>query len=167
MPVAEKFPVNNGKIFVLAIILPQLAGVLGSVFTIPSIPTWYAGLVKPSLSVPNWVFGPVWTTLFFLMGVSLYLVLSAPKSGKIGRERKQAIIVFGVQLFLNTLWSFVFFGLHKPGIALLEIKVLWLAIAVTIVCFYRISRWAAYLLVPYILWVSFAAYLNYAIWMLN
>lgn len=160
-------PMKNVKIFVLAIILPQLAGVLGSVFTIPSIPTWYARLVKPPLSVPNWVFGPVWTTLFFLMGVSLYLVLSVPRGGKIGRKRKQAIIVFGVQLFLNTLWSFLFFGFHNPALAFLEIFVLWVAIAATIVCFYRLSRWAAYLLVPYILWVSFAAYLNYAIWMLN
>lgn len=160
-------PIKNGKTFVLAIILPQLAVILGSVVTVPAISSWYAGLVKPSLSAPNWVFGSVWTTLFFLMGVSLYLILSVPRGGKIGRERKQAIAVFGVQLFLNTLWSFLFFGFHNPALAFLEIIVLWVAIAATIVCFYRLSRWAAYLLVPYILWVSFASYLNYAIWMLN
>lgn len=142
---------------VIAIVVCQLAGVVGSLFTAPSIPTWYASLVKPSFNPPNWIFSPVWITLFLLMGISLYLIWSD----------KKAITVFSAQLFLNALWSFLFFGLHSPLLAFIEIILLWLAILATIVVSCRVSKPAAYLLIPYILWVSFAAVLNYSIMILN
>jgi translocator protein len=149
---------------VIAVVVSELAGIIGSVFTIPAIPTWYATLAKPAANPPGWVFGPAWTMLYFLMGVAAFLVW------KKGRERKDvkfSLDIFGVQLVLNALWSIVFFGLHDPGLALANIVFLWLAIIFSIIVFYKISRPAAYLLVPYILWVTFAAYLNYAIWKLN
>ncbi|MDR3547776.1 MAG: tryptophan-rich sensory protein [Candidatus Pacebacteria bacterium] len=149
---------------VVAVILCEGAGVIGSFFTIPSIPTWYAGLVRPALAPPNWLFAPVWTTLFALMGIAAFLVW---RRGLGQRTVRAALILFIVQFVLNVLWSFIFFGLRSPGGALIEIVVLWFAILATIVAFYRVSKSAAYLLIPYILWVSFAAYLTFAIWALN
>lgn len=125
---------------------------------------WYATLAKPALNPPSWVFGPVWTTLFALMGIAAFLVW---RKGTHRRNIKIALGIFGVQLALNTLWSILFFGMQNPGVALVEITLLWLAIVATIIAFARISRPAAWLLAPYILWVSFAAYLNYAIWAVN
>lgn len=139
------------------------AGILGSFFTVDSISSWYAALNKPSFSPPNWVFGPVWTTLYVMMGVSLYLVISDKRKV----IRKKAIQIFGVQLFLNVIWSIIFFGMQNPALALVDIIVLWVAIVLTIKAFYPVSKTAAYLLVPYFLWVSFASILNYAIWILN
>lgn len=156
--------INNTFKLIIAIVVSELAGIIGSVFTVSSIPTWYAGLAKPELSPPNWIFGPVWTTLYFLMGVAAFLVW---KKGLDRRDVKIALIIFGGQLLLNTLWSIIFFGLHNPFWALVDIIALWLAIIFAIMAFYKISRPAAYLLLPYILWVSFAMYLNYAIWTLN
>jgi benzodiazapine receptor len=147
-----------------AIVVCQLAGVAGSFFTFPSVGTWYAGLVKPSFSPPNWVFGPVWIALYALMGVALYIVW---QKGPRKKEVRTALAVFGVQLLLNSLWSVVFFGLHLPSVAFFEIVMLWASIAATIFLFYGISRNAAYLLVPYFVWVSFASLLNFSIWMLN
>ncbi len=141
-----------------------VAGLIGSIFTAPSIPTWYATLQRPELSPPNWIFGPVWTTLYVLMGIAAFLVW---RKGLHRKEVKIALGLFLVQLALNSLWSVLFFGLQNPGAALVEIAALWLAILATIVSFSKISRPAAYLLLPYILWVSFAAYLTYAIWILN
>lgn len=141
-----------------------LAGGIGSFFTTPAIPAWYAGLVKPALNPPAWVFGPVWTILYVLMGVAAFLVW---KNGWDKKGVRVALSVFGVQLLLNTAWSIIFFGLQSPSWALIEISLLWLAIVWTITTFYKISRPAAYLLAPYLLWVSFAAYLNYSIWTLN
>lgn len=169
---------RSGQAFklVIAIAVSEMAGIIGSVFTAPSIPSWYAGLAKPAFNPPAWVFGPVWTTLYALMGISAFLIwreYEASTRGEVEdlfRRKKQitvALILFGVQLILNTLWSVIFFGLHSPGGALIEIAFLWCAILATIVSFYPISRAAAWLLVPYILWVSFAAYLNYAIWALR
>jgi len=155
---------NNFLKLVIAIVVSQLAGVIGSVFTISSIPTWYTTLQKPSFSPPNWIFGPAWTTLYFLMGVAAFLVW---RHGFEKKEVRRALTIFGGQLVLNALWSIIFFGLHNPFWAFIEIIVLWLAILWTIFAFYKISRPAAYLLLPYILWVSFAAYLNYSIWILN
>ncbi|MFA6338636.1 MAG: TspO/MBR family protein [Candidatus Paceibacterota bacterium] len=155
---------NNTFKFIIAIVVSELAGIIGSVFTTPSIAGWYAGIVKPALNPPAWVFGPVWTTLFVLMGIAAFLVW---KKGLDRRDVKIALGIFLGQLVLNTLWSIIFFGLHSPGSALVEIVFLWLGILATIVAFYKISKLAAWLLVPYILWVSFAAYLNYAIWSLN
>lgn len=147
-----------------AILISELAGVIGSLFTFSSIPTWYATIVRPSFSPPNWIFGPVWTTLFALMGIALFLVWQKGFSRK---DVKVAVVLFAVQLLLNTCWSIIFFGAHNPGAAFIEIIFLWLAILVTIIAFFRISKWAGYLLLPYIAWVSFAAFLNYAIWTLN
>ena len=156
--------INNILKLVIAIVISELAGVLGSLFTMPSIPTWYATLIKPALNPPSWVFGPVWTMLFILMGIAAFLVW---KRGLNRKDVKIALIVFIGQLALNALWSIIFFGLHNPGIAFIEIIFLWLAILATIIVFSKISRPAAWLLLPYIIWVSFAAYLNYSIRILN
>lgn len=155
---------NNIFKLIIAIIVSELAGIVGSFFTVSAIPTWYAALEKPALNPPSWVFGPVWGILYLLMGVAAFLVW---RKGWGRKEIKAALCVFGAQLFLNTIWSIIFFGLHNPGWALVNIIALWLAIIWTIIVFYKISKPAAYLLVPYILWVSFASYLNYAIWVLN
>lgn len=154
---------------VVAVVGSELAGIIGSVFTVSSIPTWYATIVRPELSPPNWIFGPVWTTLYGLMGVAAFLVWSSYAEASEDKKKgiKIALALFGIQLVLNTLWSVIFFGLQNPGAALIEILVLWLAIITTIVTFSKISKPAAWLLVPYIAWVSFAAYLNYSIWALN
>jgi len=149
---------------VIAVAISELAGIIGSFFTISAIPTWYAVLVKPALNPPSWVFGPAWTMLYALMGVAVFLVW---KAGWKRKEVRNALGVFGIQLFLNAIWSIIFFGLRSPGWALADIAALWLAIVWTIIVFYKISKPAAYLLIPYILWVSFASYLNYAIWTLN
>ena len=150
--------------FIIAVVISELAGIIGSVFTMPSIASWYTGIVKPALNPPAWVFGPVWTTLFALMGISAFLIW---KKGLDRKDVKVALGIFLGQLVLNTLWSIIFFGLHSPGGALIEIVFLWLAILATIIAFAKISKPATWLLLPYILWVSFAIYLNYAIWMLN
>lgn len=147
-----------------AILLCQLAGVIGSVFTASSVTTWYPALVKPSFNPPSWLFGPVWITLYAMMGVALYLVWREKQSGK---EAQLAIWIFLTQLAVNSVWSIVFFGLKSTGTALVVIAVLWLLIAASIWKFYSIKKAAAWLLVPYLLWVSFASVLNYAIWRLN
>ena len=164
--------INNAFKLIIAIVISELAGVIESLFTISAIPThstgsgqaWYAGLVKPALNPPARIFGPVWTTLYALMGISAFLIW---KNGWEKKEVKMALGVFGIQLFLNAIWSIIFFGLHSPGWALVDIVLLWLAIVWTIAVFYEISKPTAYLLLPYLLWVSFASYLNYSIWMLN
>ena len=149
---------------IISLLVPQLAGGIGSIFTVGSVNDWYPVLVKPALNPPAWVFGPVWTALFALMGIAAFLVW---KKGLERRDVKIALGIFVFQLALNTLWSIIFFGLHSPGGALIEIVFLWLAILATIIAFAKISKPAAWLLAPYILWVSFAAYLNWSIWMLN
>lgn len=161
--------INNTFKLIIAIVVSELAGIIGSVFTAPSIAGWYAGIVKPAINPPAWVFGPVWTTLFALMGIAAFLVWSSYTRASADKKKgvKVALILFGGQLVLNTLWSIIFFGLHSPGGAFIEIVFLWLAIIATIVAFAKISKPAAWLLLPYILWVSFAMYLNYAIWALN
>ncbi len=156
--------INNFFKLVIAIAVSEAAGIVGSFFTISAIPTWYAGLVKPALNPSAWVFGPAWTTLHLLMGIAVFLVW---KKGFERKDVKVALSIFSVQLFLNAIWSIIFFGLKNPGWALVDIVALWLAIVWTMFVFYKISKPAAYLLVPYILWVSFASYLNYSIWMLN
>ncbi|MFP4424800.1 MAG: TspO/MBR family protein [Candidatus Woesearchaeota archaeon] len=146
---------------IASIIICQLAGIIGSVFTISSVSTWYVTLNKPFFNPPGWIFGPVWTILYLLMGISLYLVWTNKD-----RTRK-ALAIFATQLVLNSLWSILFFGLQSPFLAAMEIIVLWGAILLSIAYFYRISRPAAYLLIPYILWVTFAAVLNLSIFLLN
>jgi tryptophan-rich sensory protein len=150
---------------ILAFILVcELAGIIGSFFTRPSIPGWYAGLAKPPFNPPGWVFAPVWTILYALMGLSAYLVY---EKGAQSKEGRKALWVFAVQLLLNALWSIVFFGAHQILGAAVLIVVLWVMIAVTIRLFSRTSKAAAYLLVPYILWVSFATVLNISLYVLN
>ena len=167
--------INNVFKLIIAIVVSELAGIIGSVFTTPSITGWYPGIVKPALNPPAWVFGPVWTTLFALMGIATFLIWKKglerrdvnPHTKDFGVGVKIALGIFIGQLVLNTLWSIIFFGLHNPGAAFVEIILLWLAILATIIAFAKISKPAAWLLVPYILWVSFAGYLNYSIWILN
>lgn len=149
---------------IVSIIISQLAGLIGATFTSRAIPTWYATLNKPTFNPPNWLFGPVWTALYLLMGISLFLVW---QKGLYYNGVKIALIVFGIQLILNILWSILFFGLKSPLAAFIEIIILWLLILVTILTFYKISRAAAILLLPYILWVSFASILNFSLWRLN
>jgi tryptophan-rich sensory protein len=149
---------------ILSIIICQAAGFIGSIFTSRSIPTWYASLKRPSFAPPNWVFSPVWITLFVLMGISLYLVWRMLSRGQ---KVRTALILFAVQLVLNMLWSILFFGLQSPFAAFIEIVVLWMAILLTIIAFIRVSTAAAVLMIPYILWVSFAAVLNFFFWKLN
>lgn len=149
---------------IASIALCELAGAVGSLFAFQAIPTWYASLAKPFFAPPNWIFAPVWIALYALMGVSLYLVWS------IGLEKrgvKTALLVFGIQLFLNALWPILFFGLRSPFLGLICIALLWLSIAATIYYFEHLSKKAAWLLAPYFLWVSFAALLNYSVWLLN
>jgi translocator protein len=162
--IINQMKINNTFKLIIAIVISELAGVIGSVFTAPSIAGWYAGIVKPVFNPPSWVFGPVWTTLFALMGISAFLIW---KKDLNRRDVKIALGIFIAQLALNTLWSIIFFGLHSPGGAFIEIIFLWLAILATIIAFAKISKPAAWLLVPYILWVSFAGFLNYSIWALN
>lgn len=149
--------------FIIALLVCQLAGVLGSLFTVPAIPGWYAGLVKPFFKPPNWLFAPVWTALFLLMGIALALVWRR----KDHPEAPSALRWFAIQWLLNVLWSVAFFGLHSPMLGLVDIVLLWAAIAMTIQRFRRISRPAAWLLAPYMAWVSFALILNAALWWLN
>jgi tryptophan-rich sensory protein len=178
---------NNIVKLLVSIIICELAGVIGALFTTPNINSWYKGLQKPFFNPPNWIFGPVWTTLFILMGVSLYLVWSKnwKVKNKIFSNIKKApskisekflsgswmkaniILIFSFQLLLNIIWSFIFFAKQNPGAAFFELIMLWFAIIFTIINFYRVSKTSAYLLIPYILWVSFAGFLNFTIWMLN
>lgn len=149
---------------IISIIICQLVGVIGSIFTAPAIYSWYQNLIKPSFNPPNWIFGPVWVALFLLMGISLYLVW---KKGIAKKETKIAVAVFAFQLFLNIFWSFIFFNQKYPLAAFIEIISLFTAILATILAFYKISKTAALLLLPYILWVSFAAVLNFFLWRMN
>jgi translocator protein len=139
-----------------------LAAGLGSIFTLLSLESWYAGLAKPSWNPPSWLFGPVWTVLYAMMAVAGWLVWrrGAPHS-------RINLRWFAIQLALNVGWSAVFFGLQFPGLAFVEILLLWVAIAATLLTSWRVSRTAGILLAPYLLWVSFAAILNFAIWRLN
>ena len=149
---------------ILCIAVAQAAGLVGSIFTVSAINTWYATLARPELAPPNWIFAPVWTTLYVLMGIAAFLVW---QKGLKKKEVKVALAIFGVQLVLNTLWSIIFFALQSPGWAFVEIIFLWVAIVATIVAFSKVSKPAAWLLAPYILWVSFAGYLNFMIFWLN
>jgi len=146
------------------ILISFAAGAIGGFFTASAIPTWYAGLAKPSFSPPNWLFGPVWALLYALMGIAAYLIF---EKGMEKKSVKGAIDLFSGQLILNVAWSIIFFGFHSPLFAFICIILLWLAIAFTIRSFYAIDRRAAYLLAPYLLWVSFAAVLNLLIVLLN
>jgi len=147
----------------VSILIAQAAGFIGSFFTVSSVSTWYAELIKPLWNPPSWVFGPVWITLYTMMGISAYLVWLQKNASGI----KLALSMYGIQLILNVLWSVLFFGLKNPGIAFIEILVLLAFILLTTILFWRINTWAGVLMLPYLVWVSFAAFLNYTIWQLN
>jgi tryptophan-rich sensory protein len=138
------------------------AGGLGSFFTVNSVREWYPKLRKPAGTPPGWIFGPVWTTLYAMMAVSAWLVWR-----EFGPGARPALLIFFAQLALNAAWSGIFFGSRMPGIALAEIVILWLAIVFNIFVFYTLLPLAALLLAPYLIWVSYAAYLNWGIWRLN
>ena len=155
-------PKNTG-IFIIAIIIPQLAGALGAFFTMQSVDGWYLTLVKPGWNPPAWVFGPVWTLLYTMMGIASFLIWK--KRGTI--RVSKALAFYGVQLIFNILWSMLFFGSKNIGLALIEIIVLWVLIFITLKEFYKINKNAALLLIPYLLWVTFASFLNFNLWLLN
>jgi tryptophan-rich sensory protein len=149
---------------IVSVIGCELVGILGTPFTISAIPTWYAALNKPVFAPPNWIFGPTWTLLYFLMGVSFYLIW---KQGFKKKKVRTTRLYFLAQLGLNFIWSPVFFGLQAPLLGLIIIISMWVLIVMTMKKFYPLSRLAFYLLVPYLLWVSFATILNAAIVVLN
>jgi tryptophan-rich sensory protein len=149
---------------IISIAICQLAGLFGAIFSYPSIPTWYTVLQKPIFIPPSWVFTPVWILLYLLMGIALYLVWD---KGLESEAVRAGLLVFGVQLILNVLWSILFFGFKVPLYAFVEIVILWGAILATILKFNRVSRLAAWLLAPYVVWVTFAAFLNFSIYWLN
>jgi len=173
--------------FIASIVICQMAGLVGSVFTTPAIDSWYVTLNKPAFTPPGSFIGLVWIILFFLMGISLYLVWSKNWAVKVTADsplskfwnrfseklwlgtwrEENAMAIFILQLALNVLWSVIFFGLKLPDLAFFELLMLWFAILYTIINFYRISKLASYLLLPYILWVSFAGFLNFTIWIMN
>ncbi len=157
----KQFSTQDVLRLLFAIVLCESAGILGTFSTMKEIPTWYAGLVKPFLNPPSWVFGPVWTLLYALMGVSAFLIY------KQGKNASTALQLFGVQLVLNAVWTPIFFGWHRLDIALFVIVLMWAAIFATIRAFSKFSKTAAYLLVPYLFWVTFATYLNMSLWLLN
>jgi len=148
---------------VASLLLPLGVGGIAGMYTTEAIPGWYASLVQPSFNPPNWVFGPVWTTLYIIMGISLFLIWKLPAS----KERNQAILVFMVQLFLNFCWSFFFFHFKMIGIALVDIVALWIMILVMLFRFYKLKPISAYINIPYLLWVTFATALNAAYFFLN
>ncbi len=150
--------------FLISVIGCELVGFLGTPFTFSAIPTWYSTLNKPFFAPPNWIFGPVWTVLYFLMGVAFYLIW---KQGWQKKLIKTAGKYFLAQLALNFLWSPIFFGLRSPLLGLIVIVAMWTVIVLTMRKFYAVSKLAFYLLVPYLMWVSFATLLNAAILILN
>ena len=152
----------NWVLLISLIVACNLIGSLGAIWT-ASDGTWYRGINKPSFNPPSWVFGPVWTLLFSLMGIALYLVWVTPSS----KVRTVALVLFGIQFVFNILWSYLFFGTNNPLWSLIEIFVLLAFIVATGIYFYIVNRFAGYLLIPYFLWVAFASFLNYSLWTLN
>jgi len=150
--------------FIISIIICQSAGIFGSLFTFEAVPDWYITLEKPFFAPPNWIFGPVWIILYFLMGVSLYIVWKDELKSK---TRNVFFVVFGIQLILNALWSLLFFGLKSPLLGLIDILILDVMLVVTIFYAKRVSKYAAMLLIPYMVWIIIASVLNYAIMVLN
>ena len=163
MPLKEINDFMNWWKLIASILLCQLAGAIGSLATVQNITGWYLTLNKPFFTPPNWAFGPVWLTLYLLMGISLFMVWNKG----LNKKTRPAIQIFGLQLGLNILWSIVFFGLQSIFAGLVVIVLLWLAILWTKLRFWKISKPAAWLLVPYIVWVTIATALNAGVWLLN
>ena len=158
------FSVREIPKLIISILIVFFSGAVGTVYTLPQITSWYASLIKPGWTPPNWAFGPIWTTLYVLMGIALFLVW---REGFARKDVKIAIVIFAIQLILNVMWSLVFFGGHNILGGLILIIVLWISILINIIVFYRISRPAGLILVPYLIWVTIAAYLNYSVYLLN
>lgn len=155
---------NSVVKLIISILACFAAGGIGSLFTFKSIPTWYPGLKKPRYTPPNQAFGPVWTTLYILMGISVYFIW---QRGLATDGVLLSFVLFWVQLVLNALWSIIFFGMKSKGGGVVTIIVLWFLILATIITSFQVSIWAGILLIPYILWVSIASYLNVGVWLLN
>jgi tryptophan-rich sensory protein len=160
----QGFRLREVPMLIGSILIPLVIGYIGAFVTLPQISTWYSSLSKPWWSPPNWLFGPIWTTLYLLMGIALFLVW---REGLHRRDVRFAILIFGVQLVINLLWSVVFFSFHALFGSFILVMLLWLAILANIIAFLIISKWAGLLLVPYIVWVSIASYLNYSVYLLN
>jgi tryptophan-rich sensory protein len=155
---------DSALILIGAVLLCNCAGFLGALVTSTGPGSWYESLAKPAFNPPPWLFGPVWTLLYILMGISLFLVIMEWRKG---RDIRFPIVLFAIQLILNTLWSFAFFALESLLAGLIVILTLWVFIVATMVAFFPVRKAATYLLIPYLLWVSFATVLNYAIYTLN
>jgi tryptophan-rich sensory protein len=162
MSLLKRLP-NPGRL-VIAVGVTHTAGLIGSVFTTKTVSSWYPLLVKPEFSPPSWIFAPVWLALYTLMGIAAYLVWQKWREDS---ESRVPLVVYFIHLVLNSFWSIVFFGFKDPATAFAVIIVLWINIAYLVIAFFRVYPRAGYLLVPYLLWVSFAAALNYHIWILN
>lgn len=156
---------DKSKLFklLISIILPIGLGSIAGIFTSAAVPEWYTTLNRPSFNPPNWIFGPVWTILYILLGISFFVIWKQPAS----KKRNQAILVYLLQLILNFAWSFIFFYFNMIGFALIEIILLWISIVIMLVLFYRIKPLASYMNIPYLLWVTFAAILNAGYYILN
>ena len=155
----------NGFVkLVISILASLAAGGIGSLFTFKAIPTWYAGLKKPPYTPPNRAFGPIWTTLYLLMGISVFLVW---QNGLDTNGALLAFTLFWVQLVFNILWSIIFFWMKSKGGGVIIIILLWLLILAALIASFRVSGWAGVLLIPYLIWVSLASYLNIGVWLLN
>ncbi len=155
---------NNVIKFIVAVAIPLIVGGASGFFTVTDVDSWYQTINKPVWNPPNWIFGPVWTTLYVLMGIALFIIWKSDTSTEL---KKIAFVLFAIQLVFNFFWSFIFFNQHLVGWALIEMTVLWVFILLTIFSFAQVDKIAAWLLVPYISWVSFALILNFAIWKLN
>ena len=150
--------------FIVSILACFAAAGIGSLFTVKAIPSWYKGLKKPPFTPPNGAFGPIWTVLYILMAISVFLVW---QKGLATNGVRLAFILFWIQLLFNTLWSIIFFEMKSKGGGVTTIILLWLLILATIITSFRVSAWAGALLIPYIVWVSVASYLNIGVWVLN
>jgi len=159
-----RLQINSFFKFFISLALCLAVGGISGFITANEITSWYATLNKPSFNPPNWIFSPVWTTLYIFMAISLWLIW---KSNVISTIKRNALTIFSIQLILNFFWSIIFFRFHQTGIALIEIVLLWIFILLSIIKFRPISKTASYLLIPYLLWVSFASILNFEIWRLN
>lgn len=154
---------KNPLALFVCVAIPLVVGGTAGFYTVSEIGSWYSTLQKPWFNPPNWIFGPVWTTLYIVMGYSCWRIWNTPA----GKARRNALIVYGIQLFLNFWWSILFFHFQQIGLALIEIGLLWISLIVMIVQFYKLDKPAGLLQIPYILWVSFASLLTAAIYTLN
>ncbi len=164
MESSNKITIQSYPKLAAAILFCVILGSLGSIVTITGPGSWYSSLEKPFFAPPNWLFAPMWITLFVLMGIALYLIW---ESGTERRDVQIALGIFGLQFLLNVLWSFLFFGMKSPLLGFIDILLLWVMILLTIRAFYQVKKSAAYFLIPYIAWVTLASALNGAIYFMN